>query len=139
MRALVQDTHPVIRTYSDSALDSQIRFSLLQHDWSEKPDTLEVLEISKHDTLIVSLEIAIRLLSGRPDDFSYRNPVLSVNRRGTTNKLLGHLEDLLAELQGGRFALSVETDITAFLKSIDRYWNEFNSAYNISASSVNPE
>jgi len=128
IRAAIQDTDTVIKVYKDQAIDSQISFSLLEFGYTQNPAHVVENDLSLQQQLIFVLKTAIRILAGRPDDFAYRSPVLSVSRRKSVSTLITKLEESLQQAEGGGLVFSSETDITALLNSVYRYVNELSTA-----------
>lgn len=142
IRAAVLDLDTNIQIYSDNALDSQLRFEMLLRNASpygtddpcfyvqETPpvgstDTF-LTDLTAQQKAILALRCAVRIISGKPDDFSYKTPALSVARKGQSRALQFDLEAALASVLGGRFAIASDTDFGALIQSYNRFVNALN-------------
>lgn len=118
--------------YSDDALDSQIDLTalLLNDDAYASTGKEFTATLTSQQQAIVSLECAIRILSGMPDDFSWKSPVLTVLRRNMKRDLLDKLTELLDFVRNGNsmFAIAVDTDFDAIVQSIDRHIHSLDNA-----------
>lgn len=135
IRAALLDNDKDAFLYSDEALDDQIRFSNLTLDENGSHSEVMGTEDEDHGTgsfthtltnqqvLILTIKTAIRILTGVPDNFVYQSPVLSVSRRGGTHSLLLSLRALLDEVEGGGFAIAIDTDFNALTQGFQRYYN----------------
>lgn len=132
LRAALLDNDSEALLYSDSALNGQIVFHVSLTD-----DPVYALnsagdgfagDLTNIQKATLAIKIAMYILSSHPDTFSYRSPVLSVSRTGQNRILLSRLETLLDEIQGGAFAIAVDTDFDVLVQSLDRYLAAYDKA-----------
>lgn len=131
IRAALLDTNSEQFIYTDEALNSQIRFSILVfNDDAYQEGALEEFsdDLTQLEKAVFSLRTAIRILSGLPDDFAYKSPVLTVSRKRQKADLLSHLQTLLDDALGGQFAIAIDTDFAAIVQGFDRFWNSYDHA-----------
>jgi hypothetical protein len=139
IRAAVLDMDETNLIYTDNALDSQIRWELNLRQSSpygnnDKCNLLAEGDRSYFTSIltpiqksILSLRCAIRLISSKPEDFSYKTPVMSIARKGQTRELLEDLRRSLADVEGGRFAVASDTDFSALIQSYNRFVNDLDT------------
>ena len=142
IRAAVQDYDSDCYIYSDQALNQQINLSILDLSFDPNNPLSEdtavaysqdgngdfVNNLTIQQKLMLGLSTAVRLLSGTPDEFSYKSPAISVTRKGAVNTLLDRLQDMLSSASGGKFALETDTDFNAIIQGFDRYINDYDRA-----------
>lgn len=133
VRTIIGDTNPIVPMYTNEILDGQIRFVILtinSDDIQEGVSGEFTDDLTASEKAKVSLRVALGLVAPRESEFSYKSPVLSVTRKGGTNRLYQYLMDLLLGIDtgGNRFAISSETDLEAMLNGANRFLNEYTDA-----------
>jgi hypothetical protein len=132
IRSALLDNDLEALLYSDSALDGQIVFHVSLTDDPiyalNSASTAFAGELTNLQKALIAIKIAIYILSSQPESFSYRSPVLSVSRTGHNRNLLARLETLKDEIEGGVFAIAIDTDFDALVQSLDRYLAAYDQA-----------
>ena len=128
IRALVVDTNSSAYVFTDETIDEHIRLiiqteeelSIEEDIGTSPPDFTE--DVSLTNQVIVKLKAAISMISGVPNDFTYRSPVMLVRRKGLTNQVIANIQKILASIEGMiHFSSESEIDLyfTASLRSAD--------------------
>lgn len=134
IRSAVLDSDCDNYRFSDNVLDQHIRFDIVTLNNDAYAESLLVSGefngiLTSAQKGILSLRIAIRLLLGHSSEFSYKTPVLSITRKQSQQpRLVAFLQNLLDGLQGGKFAIAVDTDFDALIQGFDRYLSSVNIA-----------
>ena len=142
IRAAVQDYDANCYLYSDAALNQQIDLTILELSFDPNNSSSEsiaasyeqdgdgnfVNNLTIQQKLVLGISTAIRLLSGVPNEFSWRSPAMSVTRKGGVMQLLDRLQDMLSSALGGKFALETDTDFNAIIQGFDRYIKDYDRA-----------
>ena len=121
MRILLQDLDSTAYTYPDTTLGASIDFALKFMSSYTGNGTAITPDISGNDELQLILRSVLTLL--RPTEgFSYKTPVLSVNRRGTgVDRLVEWLENEINNLvAGGHMPLASDGSGENYLDSASR-------------------
>jgi hypothetical protein len=127
-------------------LNSQIRLTILKFsssddysgEYDEGSSEYFSNDLTQKQKLSVSLNSAIRILRGNPDQFEWKSPVMTVKRKGGVHELAEKLQEMLSDAEGGRFAINIDTDIDAIIQSFERYTHAIDrslSAWNGSGQS----
>jgi hypothetical protein len=135
IRALLEDTNPEKLTYSNEVLDQQITFGATfigVDDVTGLYDQTTPLtfdgDLTKKQKLLLALEIATRIVSGKSQEFSHRSPILSVTRKGSRSDLLLKFDEMTRLLNGDDFVLETDTDLDTLLNQHDRLFYGINRA-----------
>ncbi len=123
------DTDKDCYIYSDDALNQQINLTNLQLGFEpDETNQSYQSDLTSKQKLRISIETALRILAGTPDTFEYKSPVLGVKRSRFKNDLVMQLNQMLFDSEGGRFAVSVDTDFNALVQAFDRYCASLDTA-----------
>lgn len=122
VRPLSGDSDPEVRQFSDSdirafilVVSAAMPFTVTIVDKIEISEDLTSAQISR-----ISCECAVLMISGTPDEFSYKTPVLSVKRKSASSSdRLDGIRELLAKLEDP--AISWDDEINKILYDYDRY------------------
>lgn len=134
IRAAVLDTDSENLMYGNDALNGQIAFQMVALR-VEQPNGPYVLADASNFTSVLTplqslrlaLPIALRLVSGTPNEFSHRSPVLTVSRKGGQRELAESIEALIDEVEGNRCPITVDNEFNAIAQYCNRFINDFNT------------
>jgi len=135
IRSALLDDDTVFNLYSDSTINSQLRFSNLRYGFTiqEISGDFEFIEdLTSIQIIKMTIAIALRMIAGRPSEFSYKSPILSVVRKFQKSDLIIFLQDMLDEASsggGGRFSMSRYTSIDSMSQEIQLFFNEFSDSF----------
>lgn len=135
IRAALMDTDSSMPLFSDDALTSQIRLTILsllsngKTEYQENGSSMNFIrDLSPKQKVIVSITSAIRVLSSLPESFSYASPIMKVSRNNPKAFLLLELEGMLSSVEGGTFVIKSDSDIDAIVNGTIRYSEAIDSA-----------
>jgi len=128
--AILGDNDSSNRQYSSSVLNTHIRLLVLGDDDYDEVGETAVFDSSLTDNqkALLSYRTAKSIISNVPDHFSYKTAVLSVVRKGAIKQLLAHIDEMINAIEGGAFAVSIDTFIHDIVNYRDRYLDEYNDA-----------
>lgn len=132
IRALLNDNDSTAYTYSDEVLNSHIRLLInakddpnIQEDGSTANFTKDLTAKQK---ALTTFRVALQIISGTPDEFSYKTPVISVKRKNGILYQRMWLEKSIAEAEGGGIGFSYDSDIDHYVNSATDYFDSLNAA-----------
>lgn len=135
-RTLLGDFDSSNYLYSDAILNQQINLVVLLLN---EPDTLAYSavdsdyeftnDLSLIDQGRLALRVAIALMMGQSTKFSYKTPILSVNRdRGNNSALIASYQEMLSQLEGTSVAFASDNELTAYFQGPTRLLRDINDA-----------
>ncbi len=133
VRTILADNDPQRIMYSDGVIDSQIRLRILtdndlnvQESGSTKIFTTDLTPTQK---ALIILQVAKAIIVPLSNEFSYRNPVHSVSRKGGVLQLLSNLDEQISELENSNGKLiRFDTEISAILNGALRFYGDYSNA-----------
>lgn len=134
IRVILGDVDSQNYRYAVTTLDEWLRLIVTaeQNAGIQENGTSRVFteDLSKVDQAILAYSVARGIISGTPDFFQYRTPVMTVARKGASQQMLSFIDRQLANLQGvgGFLALYEDNEIAAAWNWFDRFWNDFEDA-----------
>ncbi len=135
-RTLLGDFDSSNYLYSDAILNQQINLIvLLLNDpttfgYAAVGDDYEFTnDLSLTDQGRLALRVALALMMGQTTKFSYKTPILSVNRdRGNNGALIASYQELLSQLEGTSIAFASDNELTAYFQGPTRLLRDINDA-----------
>lgn len=133
-RTILGDKDSQNYRYATTTLDTWLRLEIIrrqdagvQEDGSSRQFTTD---LSSVDQAILAYRVARGIISGTPDFFQYRTPVMTVSRKGASKQMLSYIDRQLSDLEGvgGFLALQEDNEIAASWNWYDRWWRDWNDA-----------
>lgn len=120
IRALVVDDNASAYMYSVSTINEHIRLIIQSEENISVEESDPVVDppvfssvVSTTNQILIKLKAARSIISGVPNDFAYKSPVMMVRRKGLTNQILANIQRILASVEG-RIHISSESEIDAY-------------------------
>lgn len=120
IRSLTFDNDSVRHRKSDDILKMYIRIVIPTLTFTVSFDSVNDVfskELTEEEKLEISCQASLILISGVPDEFSYKNPVQSGRRKWNKNNLLDRIETILKELIGGGYAIATTDEVYKILNA----------------------
>jgi hypothetical protein len=133
IRVILGDTDLQVIRYSDAVLASQIRLRLLTDNYSDVQEdgnsATFAAELTANQKALIVLKVAKAIVAPMANSFSYRNPVQSVSRSGSTVQLLAYLDEQISDLESsvGK-TIRFDTEIAAILNGALRFYSDYADA-----------
>lgn len=108
-RALVHDTDPEAYIYTDTTIKMNVRISMPSLSFSCQFDSMNDIfnkVLSESEALEIACRASLVILSGVPEDFSYRTPIMQGRRKQAVIKMIEIVEGILQKLSGGAFSIA---------------------------------
>lgn len=129
VRVILGDDDSQNYVYTDEALNQHIRLQVyalqnsgVQEDGSSESFTQTLLGVTIAE---LAYRVSKGVISGTPDFFQYRTPVMSATRSGSARQLIDHCEQMIGDLQGGFLALKEDNEIFALLSCVERWERDY--------------
>jgi hypothetical protein len=134
VRPILGDVNSQNYRYAQSTLDAWLRLAIITEDKAgiQENGTSRTFteDVSNKDQAILAYSVARGIISGTPDFFQYRTPVMTVARKGASQQMISHIDRQLGDLRGvgGFLALQEDNEIKASLNWYDRFWRDWEEA-----------
>lgn len=122
IRSLIYDNDPIRKIRTDAMLKAYISLVIPVLSFDISFDSVNEIfssALSESNKLEIACRVSIIILSGMPEDFSYRNPVMSARRKFNVISMITRLEELLGSITGGKFASADSNEIYKILNSAE--------------------
>lgn len=132
VRTVLGDSDSQRLLYSDATIDGHIKLLLIKendHEIQVSPVPGEFTnDLTPTQKALTIYRTALSILSGQPDQFFYKSPVMSVSRKGGVLQLIAFINKQIADLQGGTIALAYDTELDAMINGSWRFLQDLQAA-----------
>jgi hypothetical protein len=120
IRSLTFDSDPLKSRIPDTILKNYIRLVIPVISFSVTFDSVNEIfdkELNETQKLEIALRASLYIMSGMPEDFSYRNPVMSARRKFNVRNITSRIQKMLDAILGGRLIASSTNEIDKLINS----------------------
>ena len=131
VRPVLGDTDAQRLLYSDNTLNQHIRLLILKEDDPEIQEGAEgefATALTAKQKALTVYRTARSVLSGQPDEFSYKGPVMSASRKGGVLQLLAYIDRQISDIEGGETMVLYDTELDALLNGAYRFMQDLSDA-----------
>ncbi len=116
------DSEVDLRKHSDSSIKRYIMCVMpllnFSTSFSSETETFST-DLTETQKVLIALESSIIILGGVPEDYSYRNPVMSGRMKFGLAKHIQKLEDMLRYIKSGGVVAASYDEVRKILESSD--------------------
>lgn len=131
IRALVGDTDEQNPYFSASTLNQHIKLFILREDdplIQEGATGQFETDLTNNQKAKVIFSSARTLLAGMPDQFQYKTPILSVNRKAGIAQRISFLDSAISDIFIDDGYLAAEGELDAMINGADRWIDDYDHA-----------